>query len=198
MLTSFPSFVMRARIRAPLWRRKNLSDHKQIQHHWQHEDQDWQCQGQDSRRGRLRTLVKTHTGKTSRFRPVGSISDQFPTRGIPRQVSASHDKSPPRPTSLCLAWQVSASHKLPPTPTGAWAMTRNTSLRHEHLHRNARGTIPRAMQTHQLAVMQAAGPDKSLNAGLSGRTTIPSTSSLTLPHANSARGTQAPPTTSSS
>jgi hypothetical protein len=46
------------------------------------------------------TLVKTHTGKTSSLRPVGCISDQFPTTGIPatslhltRQVSVSHDKS---------------------------------------------------------------------------------------------------------
>jgi hypothetical protein len=60
------------------------------------------------------------------------------------------------------------------------------------------GTIPRAMQMHQLAVMQAAGSDKSLNAGLSGCTTIPSTSSLTLPYTSLSRGTQAPPTTGSS
>jgi hypothetical protein len=43
------------------------------------------------------------------------------------------------------------------------------------------GTIPHAMQMHQPAVMQAAGPDKSLNAGLSGCTAIPSISSPTLP-----------------
>jgi hypothetical protein len=46
--------------------------------------------------------------------------------------------------------------------------------------------------------MQAAGLDKSLNAGLPGCKAIPSTSSPTLPHASFARGTQAPPTTSSS
>jgi hypothetical protein len=46
--------------------------------------------------------------------------------------------------------------------------------------------------------MQAAGPDKSLNAGLTGCTAIPSTSSPTLPHASFARGTQAPPTAGSS
>jgi hypothetical protein len=59
------------------------------------------------------------------------------------------------------------------------------------------GMIPRAMQVHQLASMQAAGPDKSLNAGLTGCVAIPSSSSPTLPHASSARGTQALPTTSS-
>jgi hypothetical protein len=45
--------------------------------------------------------------------------------------------------------------------------------------------------------MQAADPDKSLNAGLTGCAAIPSPSSPTVPHASSARGTQAPPTTSS-
>jgi hypothetical protein len=46
--------------------------------------------------------------------------------------------------------------------------------------------------------MQVASLDKSLNAGLTGCTTIPSTSSPTLPHACFARGTQAPPTAGSS
>jgi hypothetical protein len=101
-------------------------------------------------------------------------------------------ESPPRTTSLLLARQVSVSHKLPPTPTGAWAMACGTST----YTVTCGGTIPRAMQTHQLVVMQAAGPYKSLNAGLSGCTAIPSTSSLTLPHASSARGTQEPPMTS--
>jgi hypothetical protein len=60
------------------------------------------------------------------------------------------------------------------------------------------GMTPRAMQMRQLAAMQAAGPDKSLNAGLPNYATITSTSSPTLPHASLARGTQAPPTMSSS
>jgi hypothetical protein len=108
------------------------------------------------------------------------------------------EKSPPRTTSLCLARQVSASHDLPPAPTGAWAITRDASSGCEHHHRTRGGTIPRAMQTHQLAVMQVAGPDKSLNVGLSGCTTIPSISSPTLPHASSARSTQTPSMTRSS
>jgi hypothetical protein len=86
------------------------------------------------------TPVKTHTVKMSQFRPVGSIFDQFPRGGSPL-------------TSLHLARQVSASHELPPTPTSVWAMTRCTSLRHEHLHRNAWGDDSRAMQIHQLVVM---------------------------------------------
>jgi hypothetical protein len=51
-------------------------------------------------------MVKTHTGKTSSLRLVGCISDQFPTRGTPRQVSASHSKSPPRTASIYLTRQV--------------------------------------------------------------------------------------------
>jgi hypothetical protein len=72
----------------------------------QREGQDWQCQGKDLGQGGERTLVKTLTDKTSSLRPVGCISDQFPTRGkasprttslrLARHVSASHDKSSPR------------------------------------------------------------------------------------------------------
>jgi hypothetical protein len=109
-----------------------------------------------------------------------------------------HDKSPPRTTRLRHARQVSATHDLPIAPTGAWAMTRSVSPGRERHHRNAWGTIPRAMQEHQLAVMQAAGLDKSLNAGQYGCVAIPSTSSPTIPHASSVRGTQAPSTTRSS
>jgi hypothetical protein len=114
-----------------------------------------------------------------------------------RQVSASHDKSPPRTTSLGLARQVSTSHELPPTPTEAWAMTHDASLGHERLHHDAWGNDSPRHAKAPWRPMQAAGPDKSLNAGLPGRRAIPSTSSPTLPHASFARGTQAPPTTSS-
>jgi hypothetical protein len=41
------------------------------------------------------------------------------------------------------------------------------------------------MQVQQLAAMQAAHPDKSLNAGLTGCVAITSPSSSTLPHASS-------------
>jgi hypothetical protein len=54
------------------------------------------------------------------------------------------------------------------------------------------GTIPHAMQVQKLAAMQETNPDKSLNTGLTGCVAIPSPSSLSLPHASSARGTQAP------
>jgi hypothetical protein len=105
-----------APIRAPFDGERIFMKHKVTQHHWQREGQDWQCQGQDSRRGGLRTLVKTHTGKTSSLRLVGCISDQFPKRGIPmtslclaRQISASHEKSTPRTTSIHLARPPSGS-----------------------------------------------------------------------------------------
>jgi hypothetical protein len=108
--------VTRARIRAPFNGEKIFLRHKVTQHHWQCEGQDWQCQGQDSGWRRLRTLVKTHTGKTSSLRPVGCIFDQFPTKGIPttslrlaRQVFASHEKSPPCTRSLRLARPPSGS-----------------------------------------------------------------------------------------
>jgi hypothetical protein len=91
------------------------------------------------------------------------------------------EKSPPRTRSLRLARQVSAMHDLPPALAGMWAMTRGASTT-TNTHG---GTIPRAMQVHQLAAMQAADPDKRLNAGLTGCAAIPSLSSPALPHASS-------------
>jgi hypothetical protein len=111
-----------------------------------------------------------------------------------------HDKSPPRTRSLCLTRQVSASHEksLPrtttPAPTGAWAQTHGTSTATD----SCGGTIPHAMQVQQLAAMQAALPNKSLNASLTGCAAITSPSPPTLPCASSARGTQAPSMTSTS
>jgi hypothetical protein len=128
-------------------------------------------------------LVKTHTGKTSSLWPVGCISDQFPTKGTPttslrlaRQVCASHDKSPPRTTS--------------PVLTGVWAQTHGTSIATDACG----GTNLYVMRVQQLAAMQAARLAKSLNAGLTSCAAITSPSSPTLPHASSARGTQAPST----
>jgi hypothetical protein len=129
------------------------------------------------------------------LRPVPYKRDPPTSLRLARQ---SHDKSPPRTRSLRLARQVSASHELSPLwlvrglwhAARAWGASTTTKMRG--------GTIPRAMQMRQLAVMQATGPDKSLNAGMFDCTAIPSTSSPTLPHASSARGTQTPPTMSSS
>jgi hypothetical protein len=63
------------------------------------------------------------------------------------------------------------------------------------IHRSSNHTWSSAIQIHQLAAR--AGPDRSLNAALLNCAAIQSPSSPTLQHANSARGTQAPPTTSS-
>jgi hypothetical protein len=103
-----------------------------------------------------------------------------PLEGPPRQVSVSHDKSPPRMRS--------------PAPAGAWAQTHSASASTDVRG----GTVPHATQIQQLAAMQAARPDKGLNAGLTGCATITSPSSPALPHASSARGTQAPSTTHTS
>jgi hypothetical protein len=54
------------------------------------------------------------------------------------------------------------------------------------------------MQVQQLAAMQAAHPDRSLNAGLTGYATITSPSSPALHTQSSARGTEAPSTTRAS
>jgi hypothetical protein len=134
-------------------------------------------------RPRFRTRRTKDPSQDPHWQDVRSPTSWQHLRPIP------HKRDPPR--------EVSASHDLPPAPIGMWDMTRGTSQGREHQHQRAWGTIPRAMQVHQLAAMQAAGPDKSLNAGLTGCAAIPSPSSPTLPHASSARGTQAPPTTSS-
>jgi hypothetical protein len=83
----------------------------------------------------------------------------------PRQVSASHDKSPPRTRSLA--------------PTGVWAQTHGTSIATDACG----GTNPHVMQEQQLSAIQAACPGKNLNAGLTGCAAITSPSSPSLPHA---------------
>jgi hypothetical protein len=102
------------------------------------------------------------------------------------------DKSPSRMTSLRLAR---------PPPGSDWCVgpgTRRKPKARAPPPTCVGGTIPHAMQVQQLAVMQAAHLDTRLNAGLTGCAAVPSPSSLTLPHASSARGTQAPSTTRSS
>jgi hypothetical protein len=123
--TCLNSSLTRARIRAPFDGEIITHETGFFWHHCQCEDQDWHCEGQDSRRGGPRAPFKTIIGKTSCSRPVGSVSNQFPTRGTPfeqsppritshhlaRQIFASHDKCPPRTGSFHLAQQVSASHE---------------------------------------------------------------------------------------
>jgi hypothetical protein len=127
-------------------------------------------------RPRFETRRTEDPGQDPHWQDVKSPTSWQHLRPVPYKRDP-HDKSPPRTTSRRLAQQVSASHDLPPAPTGAWAMTRGVSPGRERHHQNAWGDDSRAMQTHQLAVMQAAGPKKSLNAGQSGCAAIPSTSS---------------------
>jgi hypothetical protein len=96
----------------------------------------------------MQIFVKTLTGKTTSPWPNGCISDKSLPRlrslCLARQVSASHDKSPPRTTSLA--------------PTSAWAHTHSSSEA-----TNAYGEANlHIMQGRQLAAMQATCPGMSL------------------------------------
>jgi hypothetical protein len=117
-------------------------------------------------------------------RPISGYLAASPTssppEGPPRQFSASHNKSPPRTRSLA--------------PTGTWAQTHSISATTDVRG----GTIPHVAEVEQLATMQATRSNKGLNAGLTGCAAITSPSSPALPHASSARGTQAPSTTCTS
>jgi hypothetical protein len=105
---------------------------------------------------------------------------------LARQVSASHDKSLPCATSLHLAWEVSTLHeKSPPrttspAPTGAWVRRATKAHGTSATTDACGGTITHAMQVPQLPAMQAAHPDKSLNAGRTGSAAILSPSSPTM------------------
>jgi hypothetical protein len=82
--------------------------------------------------------------------PTSSLQE-----GSPQQVSASHEKSPPRTTSPRLRLVRGPGHT-----TRAQGMSTTTDACGE--------IVPHAMQVQQLAAMQGAHPDKSLNAGLTG------------------------------
>jgi hypothetical protein len=117
----------------------------------------------------MQIFMKTLTGKTSSLLPVGFTSDQFPTRGtLARQVSASHEKSPPRTTSLRLARRVWLR-----LVRGPGCTTRATPP----THMEERISTSRKIQ--QLAAMQEARPAKSLNASLAGCAAITLPSSPT-------------------
>jgi hypothetical protein len=93
------------------------------------------------------------------FGQLAASPNSSPLEESPRQVSAPDEKSLPRTTS--------------PAPAGTWAQTHSASTT-----TNARGgTIPHVMQVQQLAAMQAAHPNKSLNAGLTSCAAITSSSS---------------------
>jgi hypothetical protein len=119
------------------------------------------------------------------FGQLAASPTSFPLEEPPRQVSASHEESPPRTRSLRLARQVSASHEespprtRSPAPTSAWVQTHGASIATDACG----GTNLHVTQEQQLAAMHAAYPGKSLNADLTGCADITSPSSPTLPHA---------------
>jgi hypothetical protein len=104
----------------------------------------------------MQIFVKTLTGKTPRLWLGGCISDQFPTRG----------------TRLRLAREVRLR-----LVRGSGRTTQATPPMREE------GRISTSHKIQQLAAMQEARLAKSLNAGLTGRATITSPSSPSLPHA---------------
>jgi hypothetical protein len=120
------------------------------------------------------------------FGQLAASPTSFPLEEPPRQVYASRSIRLAR-ESLRLAREVRP-------PTGAWAQTHGTSIATDACG----GTNLHVMQEQQLAAMQAARPDKSLNAGLTGCAAITSLSSPLCHTQNSARGTQAPSTTRTS
>jgi hypothetical protein len=138
-------------------------------------------------RPRFKTRRTKDPNQDPHWQDVQSLASWLHLRPVPNKRDP-HDKSPTHTRSLHLARPHSGS---------GWYVGHD--VRCEHKARappptHVGGTIPHAMQVQQLAAMQAAHPDKSLNAGLTGCTAIPSPSSLALPHASSARGTQAPST----
>jgi hypothetical protein len=118
------------------------------------------------------------------FGQLAASPTSFPLEEPPRQVYAT--------TSLCLEKPPPRTRS--PAPTGAWAQTHGTSIATD-----ARGgTNLHVMQEQQLAAMQAACPDNSLNVGLTDCAAITSPSSPLCHTQNSARGTQGPSTTRTS
>jgi hypothetical protein len=121
-------------------------------------------QDKEERRPWSRPTLARHPA----FSQLAASPTISPLEESPRQVSASHDKSSPRMRS--------------PAPASTWAQMHSVSTTTDVCG----GTIPHVMQVQQLAAMQAAHPNKSLNAGLTSCAAITSPSSPTLPHASSA------------
>jgi hypothetical protein len=114
------------------------------------------------------------SGKACRFssrpslarRPVfGQVAASPTSFKLEEPVSASHDKSSPRTTSLA--------------PTSAWAQTHDSGITTD-AHGEANLHVTREQQ---LAAMQTTCLSKSLNAGLTSRATVTSPSYPSLPHA---------------
>jgi hypothetical protein len=78
------------------------------------------------------------------FGQLAASPTSSPLEGPPRQVSASHEKSPPRTTSPSLA--------------GTWAQTHSASTTTDACG----GTIPHIMQVQQLAACKQLAPTRDL------------------------------------
>jgi hypothetical protein len=140
---------------------------------------------------------------------MGSISDQFPTRGTSFEQSSSRTTSlrpeqpPPRTTSLCSEQSPprttsrSFARAVPVSDRGMGHDRRCDPETQTSSPRRVGDRFPMPCKHTSWRLMRAAGLDRSLNADPLSCTTILSPSSPTLLHASSARGTQAPPTTGS-
>jgi hypothetical protein len=135
-----------------------------------------------SRRSLVRRPVRDQLGAP----PTSSLLEG-PLRG----VSSSHEESPPRTRSLCHARAV------PDSDWGVGHDTRRDPETRTSSPRRVRDRFPASCKHNSWRPVQAAGPNRGLNAGLLSCTAIPSPSSPTLLDASSAWGTQALPMTSS-
>jgi hypothetical protein len=114
-----------------------------------------------------------------------------------QQVSASYDESPPHTISLRFAREDSILRELPLIPTGAWATTRGASLGRKRLHHDVWATdSPHHASAPAGGLRKQLAPTRALMQVCSAAQ--PSHHHPTPLHASFARGTQAPPTTSSS
>jgi hypothetical protein len=112
-------------------------------------------------RPRFRTRRTEDSSQDPHWQDIQSPTSWLHLRPVPYKRDP-QDKSLPRTRSRRLARKVSALLDLPPAPTCAWSMTHGASLGREHHYRHTWGTIPHAMQIHQLAAMQAADPNETL------------------------------------
>jgi hypothetical protein len=139
---------------------------------------------------RFKTRRTKDPGQDPHWQDVQSLASWLHLQPVPYKRNP-HDKSLPHTRSLRLARQVSDSE---------WYVGHDT--RRELRARGPPPTrvgerFPAPCKYNSWRPCKKLTPTRALIAGLTGCAAIPSPSSPTLQHASSARGTQAPPTTSS-